>query len=399
MLRGRIEDRNLALVARALEPRGARVHTATVVGDRREDIAGAVRAAIDDDADLVVVTGGLGPTHDDLSMAGIADAAGVPLHVDERALRMASHRNARVPSSEAARRAAARKQGTLPAGSEPLPPAGTAPGAALRVGDAWVVALPGPPWELSQMLAAALDDGPLRELGADVPPPVVARLFGVPESRLVESLDGLPPTALRDLELGICARDGELELTLRPEVSGAEPGVLLDALEAEYGEALYSRDGTGLDDAVAASLRSRGETLAVAESCTGGGLGARITARAGSSAYFLGGVLAYDDAVKREVLGVPDDLLARDGAVSVSVAEAMASGARRLTGADWALSVTGVAGPGGGSADKPVGLVYVCCAGPGAQVVDEHRLSGDRERVRQRAVALALQRLRRALSA
>ncbi len=374
------------------------MHGAVVVGDRRSDIAGAVRAALDAGADLVVVTGGLGPTHDDLSMAGIADAAGVGLQVDERALAMASRRNAGVPASEAARHAAARKQATLPAGAEPLPPAGTAPGAALRAGSAWVLALPGPPWELARMLAAALEDGPMSDFGTDAPAPAVARLFGVPESRLVGALNALGPGALQGVELGICARDGELELTLRTEGPGADPGRLLDALEEEFGAALYSRDGTGLDDLVAMRLRSRDETLAVAESCTGGGLGARITARPGSSDYFLGGVMAYDDVLKRDLLGVPAGLLARHGAVSAHVAEAMASGVRRLTGAVWARSVTGVAGPGGGTAEKPVGLVYVCCAGPGVQRVDEHHLRGDRERIRERAGAMALQRLRRALA-
>jgi PncC family amidohydrolase len=152
-----------------------------------------------------------------------------------------------------------------------------------------------------------------------------------------------------------------------------------------------------VDEVVAGALLAAGQTVAVAESCTGGGLGERLTDRPGSSAYVLGGVISYADEVKRSVLGVDAEVIRRDGAVSRECARQMAEGARRLLGSDWALSVTGIAGPGGGTPDKPVGLVYVGRTGPGGTVVEEHRLRGDRLRIRQRSVALALHLLRRGL--
>jgi nicotinamide-nucleotide amidase len=195
--------------------------------------------------------------------------------------------------------------------------------------------------------------------------------------------------------VGICARDAELEVTVRSAPGDAwAADALEDRLAAELGAALYSRDGATVDEVVARGLLAAGETVAVAESCTGGGLGARLTARPGSSEYVLGGVISYADAVKRDVLGVDANLLRRHGAVSAPVAERMAAGVRELVGSDWALSVTGVAGPGGGTPEKPVGLVYVGVAGPGGVAAREHRLRGDRERIRERSTAIALHALR-----
>ena len=200
--------------------------------------------------------------------------------------------------------------------------------------------------------------------------------------------------------MGICARDAELEITVRSAPGDAwAADALEERLRAELGAALYSRDGATLDEVVARLLVAAGQTVAVAESCTGGGLGARLTARPGSSAYVLGGVISYSDPVKRDVLGVDPRLLRRHGAVSAPVAERMAAGARDLVGSDWALSITGIAGPGGGTPEKPVGLVYVGLAGPDGVAAREHRLRGDREAIRQRSVAMALHALRIALEA
>ncbi len=395
MLRGRIHDRNLALIAAALEPRGIRVDEARVVGDGVSAIAEAVTAGISSGAGIVATTGGLGPTDDDLSMDGVAQALGRPLELNTEALELVSARNARVRATDAARRAAAVKQSTLPEGALVLPPIGTAPGAALRApSGSWVVVLPGPPWELAAMLSRALERGPLRELGGEEAPPRVGRLFGVPESSFVETIRQVDPTVMAEVELGVCARDGELEVTLRGEGSDE----VLAALRERYGDDLYDIDDRGLDELVARALAQRRETLATAESCTGGLLGARLTSRAGSSEIFRGGVVAYDNDVKRDALGVEAGLIERRGAVSPEVAEAMARGARSAMRADWGLSTTGVAGPGGGTPDKPVGLVYIACAGPdGEAVVEELRLGGTRERIRERSVALSLQLLRRAL--
>jgi nicotinamide-nucleotide amidase len=215
----------------------------------------------------------------------------------------------------------------------------------------------------------------------------------------VTAFDRMEAEARSALSVGVCARDGELEVSARFAAADRSAADALElALEREVGAALYSRDGADLDTVVARLLDEAGETLAVAESCTGGGLGARLTAREGASARFLGGVIAYHDAVKREVLGVDEAILRRHGAVSAECAEAMAAGARRLSGSDWALSVTGIAGPGGGSPEKPVGLVHLGLAGPAGVVSERHRLRGDRERVRARSAALALHLLRRSLA-
>lgn len=374
-----------------------------IAGDALPDLVEALSGLLASGVDVLCVSGGLGPTHDDLTMAAVARATGRPLELDRAALAMVRAAGTASGVDPEVARAVQRKQARLPAGAHVLPPAGTAPGCIVAAGDALVVVLPGPPWELRAMWEAALAAGPLAErLRAARPPEErLLRVAGVPESRFVAAFDGMDPADRAALAVGVCARDGELEVTIRFDPSDAPAADALErALEAEVGPALYSRDGTDLDEAVARLLDRDGATLAVAESCTGGGLGARLTARGGASARFLGGVISYADAVKRDVLGVDPEILRRHGAVSAECAEAMAAGARRLAGADWALSITGVAGPGGGSAEKPVGLVYIGIAGPDRAAASErHRLRGDRERIRARSAALALHLLRRTLAA
>ncbi|HMM49443.1 MAG TPA: nicotinamide-nucleotide amidohydrolase family protein, partial [Miltoncostaeaceae bacterium] len=266
----------------------------------------------------------------------------------------------------------------------------------LAVGGSLIVVLPGPPWELRQMWEAAATGLPalaaLWERAGGGRERVV-RLHGIGESQLVEVLDDPAAPSRQLIRLGICARDGELELTMRGRDQPVD--ALIDHLRASLGERLFSDDGRTVDALVAGALRARGETLAVAESCTGGGLGARITAQPGASDILRGGVIAYANEVKRALLGVPEEVLATDGAVSARCACAMASGAREALGCTWALATTGIAGPGGGSDEKPVGLVYVGLAGPHGVRVERHRLRGDREEVRRRTVACALHLLRR----
>lgn len=402
MLRGRIVERDAALVARALEPLGVEVGRVVVVGDRLADLAGALSALLADAPDVVAVTGGLGPTHDDLTMEAVARATGRPLRLDEEALAMVRARGSVPGSGAGAAERAQRKQATLPEGAEPLPPPGTAPGCLLTHGPTLVVVLPGPPWELEAMLSAALERPAVAAVLARGRPPDerVWRIHGVPEARLAEVLAEAPAALLAPLRIGICARDGELEVTVRAaRGASGSADALADRLGAALGPALYRRDGASVDAVIAAALTDRAQTLAVAESCTGGGLGARLTARSGSSAWFLGGVISYADAAKRDLLGVPAEILSRHGAVSRRCAEAMAAGAARALGTDWALSVTGVAGPDGGSSQKPVGLVWIGVAGPFGARAHEHRFRGDRERVRARASVAALHHLREALEA
>jgi nicotinamide-nucleotide amidase len=379
-----------------------RVERVEVVGDDLGALVAAIRAALDGGVDLLCTSGGLGPTHDDLTMEAVAAATGRDLVLDPAALAMVEKRLRGYRRTPGVWRQVAEKQAMLPAGATLLPPAGTAPGAALEHDGAIVVVLPGPPWELREMWEAVRAEPPLAALlarggGASER---VLRAFAVPESRVLAALRPFDQDAWERLAVGICAKDAELEITVR---SAAEDAWAADALEARLGEelgaALYSRDGATVDEVVARRLIAAGQTVAVAESCTGGGLGARLTALPGSSAYMLGGVISYSDDVKRGVLGVDPGLLRRHGAVSAPVAEGMAAGVRELIGSDWALSITGVAGPGGGTPEKPVGLVYVGLAGADGVATAEHRLRGDREAIRDRSAALALHALRIALEA
>ena len=401
VLRGRIPDQNVAPLARSLDERGVVVERVLIAGDDLPDLVAALRELLGSGADLLCVSGGLGPTHDDLTMVAVAEATGRPLALDDGALELVRAAGTAPGVDPGVARAVQEKQASLPRGSTVLAPAGTAPGCVLEADGTLVVVLPGPPWELQAMWGAAVAEGPVADLlgRAHRPEERLLRIAGMPESRFVTAFDGMEAEARSALSVGVCARDGELEVSARFAAADRSAADALElALEREVGAALYSRDGADLDTVVARLLDEAGETLAVAESCTGGGLGARLTAREGASARFLGGVIAYHDAVKREVLGVDEAILRRHGAVSAECAEAMAAGARRLSGSDWALSVTGIAGPGGGSPEKPVGLVHLGLAGPAGVVSERHRLRGDRERVRARSAALALHLLRRSLA-
>lgn len=372
-----------------------------MVGDGLEAIGGALGRLLDEGHDLICVSGGLGPTHDDLTMEAVGRVTGRPLALHEGALELVAARSWSLAGDPAILAALREKQAMLPLGSVMLPPPGTAPGCIVPHGPSVVVVLPGPPWELETMWGAALDEPLLAGVIARAPAARerVLRVHGVPESTLVSAIAALDRADWDRLRVGICARDGELEVTVRcaPADSGAA-----DALEAvvvgALGDAVFSRDGATVDDVVARALTAAGQTVAVAESCTGGGLGARLTARPGSSAYVLGGVVSYADAVKTGVLGVDPGVIARHGAVSPECAEQMALGARRLLGSDWALAITGIAGPGGGGDEKPVGLVHLALAGPAGVRHLEQRRGGDRDAIRARAVAGALHLLRRALA-
>ena len=399
LLDGRTRDSNGAFVCDDLSRRGVKVTELLTIADDAERLTAALRSALDAEPDLLVVGGGLGTTHDDLTAACLAEALGVPLEEDPAALAYV----------EASARAVAerrhldfdeifvlaRRQARLPAGSTPVPPAGVAPGIAAIHGPTRVFAYPGVPYEFQQMwlaTAVALDD---EGFFPDVAVRII-RVFGVGELQVGPILDGLPHDLL---ELGINVGGGEVTVRIRHRRDAAaeeQAGLLVAALAA--GVPVYSTDGRTVDDIVAASLRSRGETLAVAESCTGGLLGARITARPGSSDYFLGGVVSYANQAKIDLLAVPAGMLAQHGAVSAEVARAMAEGARLALRADHALAITGVAGPDGGTPEKPVGLVFIGCAGADGARVREASFPGDRDSVRQFAATTALHLLRASLS-
>lgn len=399
LLDGRTHDTNGAFVSDDLSRHGVKVLSLQVVADEARVLSSALRHALSLSPDLLLIGGGLGTTHDDLTAACLAAVLGVPLREHAGALRAL-----RQAASAVARRrgldpdgvlARARRQALLPEGAEPLPPAGLAPGILARHGRTRIVALPGVPHEFRSMWVAFA--GRLAAEGF-FPPVVVRELrcWGVGELQVGPLVEASPHDLV---EVGVNVGGGEVTVRLRYDARtpGAEAQAEHLVATLVAGAPVYSRDGRTVDEMVADGLRGHAATLAVAESCTGGGLGARLTALPGSSDYFLGGVVSYANEVKAGVLGVPREALERHGAVSAVVADAMASGVRRLLGSDYALAITGVAGPGGGSPGKPVGLVYVALADPEGVTVERHHLPGDRAAVREGAASAALHLLRRRL--
>ena len=399
LVRGDRHDRNGPYLAASLQRLGIDPVRITVVGDEPAELEAALRAGLEED--LLVVSGGLGPTHDDRTIELLALAAGRPLAVDEELAAEIEELSRRV--AERLRRPYAdfaggvRKQATLPAGAEWVGLVGTAPAVVLDTGSCAAVALPGPPRELQELWPRVLETAPLRRLRerSHAPERRVLRLFGVSESAVAQSLaaaggegDGVAVT--------ICARDFEIHVDLLAAPGAGGRAAALEVALAEANERyLFSRDERSTAELVLDLLRARDLTLATAESCTGGLVAARLTDVPGSSDVFLGGIVAYADEVKIAQLGVPEGVLAEHGAVSEEAAAAMAQGARARLGADVAVSVTGVAGPGGGTGEKPVGLVFLHAAGPGGELARRLDFPGDRETIRQRAAVVALHLVRR----
>jgi nicotinamide-nucleotide amidase len=403
LVRGERTDLNGPFLAREALRLGLEPARIAIVGDAEEELEAALREGLA--ADACFVSGGLGPTHDDRTVEMIAKALGVGLHVDEeleRQIEAVSRAAAeRLKRDYADFSAGVTKQATIPDGAISLGLAGTAPGLLLARGDGRVVViLPGPPSELQRLWPAALETDAFRALLARTQAPGrrVMRFFGVSESAVARALaeaggDG------NGVEVTICARDFEIHVDLVVE-PGAEARA--DALEAAFVPPverwLYARDERAIEEHVLALCRERGWTLASAESCTGGLVAARLTSVPGSSDVFLGGVVAYADEVKQRELAVPAALLAAHGAVSPEVAEAMARGARDRLGIDVAVAVTGIAGPGGGTPEKPVGLVYLHVEGPDGGVGREFSFPGDRASIRARSAVGALHLVRRLLT-
>ncbi len=402
VLRGRVADQNGSYLSAWCDANGIAVVMVTIVGDEREVIARTVREHLAAGVDLVVTTGGLGVTHDDLTMAAVSEATGIALAEHDPALRLVRAASATAPHHRSIpahiREATERKQAMLPRGAVMLAPIGTAPGCIVPIGEQRVVVLPGPPYELERMWADATTAPVLAELIARAGGPArrVLRLHAVVESQLVAALDQMPKGTRDGARLGICAKAGEVELTLADIAEGGAQR-LGDAIERAFPGATFTRTGEAIEQVVGAMLADRGQRVAVAESCTGGLLGSRLTSVAGASAWFVGGVIVYNNALKRDVLGVSDEILTTDGAVSLASAKAMACGARALTDADWGVSITGIAGPGGGTPEKPVGTVCIGCAGPDTVAVEAHHFRGDRALIRERASVYAMHLLRRAL--
>jgi nicotinamide-nucleotide amidase len=403
VLSGIIRDANGPWLAERLRELGVSLAHVVVVGDRPDD----VRAALDFLAgmDLIITTGGLGPTADDLTAEVVASFAARPSSVDpdleERIWQIVSRMRRRWrDASDEGMRAGARKQALVPSGAVVLEPVGTAPGLVVS-GDGVppVVVLPGPPGELQPMWEEAVQAPPLRALLArtGVLEQRIIRMIGIPESELARTLRGM--SGLDRLEITTCLRRGELEVaTVFPREAADDYAAFEAALLERHGASVFSVDGATIDEIVAELLLGPPvRTVAVAESCTGGLMAGRLTDRAGSSAYVLGGVVVYSNEAKVAQAGVPAALIERVGAVSPEVASALADGARDRFGADLGIGITGIAGPGGGTPEKPVGMVCVCVASDSDRVERTLQLPGDRAMVRDRTTTAVMHLLRRLL--
>ncbi len=406
LLTGAISDRNGPWVARELASIGFEVAHVQLVGDRPGDLTRALRFAAEDGCVLVVTSGGLGPTADDLTGEVVAGFAGVDLVLDEamyaRIAGILAGFAARTGFGGPALDEANRKQAMVPRGAIALDPVGTAPGLVVsRPGGPLVVVLPGPPRELQGMWPAALAAAPVRELLAGVPGAAARslRYYGLPESEIAATLREIEAQLdLSGVEITTCLRRSELEVDLRPQPGADAAAAALHAeLAARHARHLISADGTSTDELLATALRERGWTVATGESCTGGMLASRLVDRAGSSEYVAGGVVAYSNTAKTDLLGVPAELIATHGAVSPEVARALADGARARFGADVGIGITGVAGPGGGTEAKPVGYVCFCVTtGDGQVIARDPRLPGSRSDIRERSTDAGMHLLLRA---
>lgn len=405
VLTGRVADRNGPWVADRLLELGVELAHITICGDRPADIEAQLRFLRSENVDLIVTTGGLGPTADDMTVSTVARFCGRELIVDEameaKIAAIVARWMARFPDMDVeAVLAANRKQAMVPDGAAVLDPVGTAPGVVVA-GSPTVIVLPGPPKELQGMWAAAVATKEVQQAiaGRTAYQQDTVRMFGVAESGLAETLRTAEQTlpGFPGLEITTCLRRGELEMVTRYEPeSEAAYRALMDLVRERHGAAIFSEDGSTVDEQVAGLLAGR--RIATAESCTAGMLAARLTDRAGSSGYVAGGVVAYANEAKVGLLGVDAALIAEYGAVSAEVAEAMAAGALDRFGADTTVAITGVAGPGGGTEDKPVGTVWFCVQVSGGPTVTRCvRVPGERADVRERSTTVAMHLLRRAL--
>ncbi|HEV8153404.1 MAG TPA: competence/damage-inducible protein A [Solirubrobacteraceae bacterium] len=412
VLTGRVTDRNGPWLSDRLRELGVDLAFTVIVADRPQDITAALSFLAARGADLVLTSGGLGPTADDLTAEVVGAFQGREMVLDEalegRIWAILEPLRRRWPNlDEDAVRAANRKQAVVPRGATILEPVGTAPGLVVPPADGrdgpTVVVLPGPPRELQPMWPAATATEAVRAAlaGATTYRQETVRLFGIPESEIAETLRRAPGRGidLDVLEVTTCLRRGEIEMVTRFEPPAQGDYDRLVALVRErHADTLFSEDGRSVDRLVAEGLRLRGWTIATAESCTGGLLGGRLTELPGSSDYVQGGLIVYADEAKVALAGVDGELLARHGAVSTEVAEALADGARARLDADVGVGVTGIAGPGGGTEEKPVGLVCFSVAGPhGGRLTRSLRLPGGRFDVRDRSTTVALHLVRRLL--
>ena len=402
VLSGYVTDRNGPWLSERLADLGVEVEEITVVGDRPEDLEGALRHMRDQGLDLIVTSGGLGPTADDLTAEVVGRFAGRKLVLDEemeeKIAQIIARYARRLRFDPEAVREGNRKQAMVPEGAVAIDPAGTAPGLVVPADGQVVIVLPGPPRELQDMWPRALAAAPAQEvLGRAQPYTTMSiRMFGIPESELAKALREIEDegVALDQLEVTTCLRGGELVTDVRHRDGSEEAAEGLRAGLAErLGQFTYTESGESIEEVVFRLLGDR--TIAVAESESGGLLAGRLTLRPGSSQWFAVGVVSYSNESKAKLLGVDPKLIESKGAVSPEVAEAIADGAIERIDADVGCAVTGIAGPDGGSEEKPVGYVCFCAkTAAGERLARDPVLPGSRTDVRERSVVVALHLVR-----
>ena len=402
VLTGRIADRNGPWLSERLAEMGVDVAHILVVGDRPDDLEAALRFMAAEGMDLVVTSGGLGPTADDLTAEVVGRFAGREMVLDEEIegkIEAILRNFARSFNFDPeAVREANRKQAIVPEGSIPLDPVGTAPGLVVPADGRVVVVLPGPPRELQPMWPAAVATEPVGGVLERATPlhGYTLRMFGTPESEIAKSLREIEAEgiAIPEVEITTCLRRGEIEIDVRyRDDATATAEAVQEGLRARHSRHLFSLDGETIDAQVARLLQ--GHRLGLAESCSGGLLAARITDLPGSSGYMAGGVVSYSNEAKADLLGVDPSLIEAKGAVSPEVAEAMAIGALARFEADVAVAITGIAGPEGGSEEKPVG--YVCFnarLADGTVLARDPVIPGGRADIRERSALVGMHLLR-----
>lgn len=402
VLTGRIADRNGPWISERLAELGVEVAHILIVGDRPDDLEAALRFMAAEGMDLIVTSGGLGPTADDLTAEVVGRFAGLAMVLDEEMEEKiaAILRNfaRRFHFDEEAVREANRKQAMVPEGAIALDPVGTAPGLVVPAGERVAIVLPGPPRELRPMWPAAIESRPVQAILARATPLLAytVRMFGIPESEIAKSLREIEAggVELAAVEITTCLRRGEIEIDVRYRAEQAPVAEAVRAGLADRHERhLFSLEGETVDSQVARLLQGR--RLGLAESCSGGLLAARITDLPGASSYFAGSVVAYSNEAKSQLLGVDPELIEAHGAVSSEVAAAMSAGALERFAADVAVSITGIAGPDGGTEQKPVG--YVCFdarLADGTSIARQPTIPGGRDDVRERSALVAMHLLR-----
>ena len=393
LLCGEVVDTNACHIAAKLYDLGARVLRHATIGDCEEAIAAALEE-LASASDAVVVTGGLGPTPDDMTAAAAARAAGSELVLSNQALQHLASFAERIPGGL---HPANQRQALVPAGCSLIPnPLGTACGFTFRLGSAQLFFLPGVPSEMERMLEDTVLPA-LAERGSQAGRRITLKLFGISEAAAAAKLEGCLAVE-SPVELAYCVKFPEIHLILRCQARHEESmAAAAAAVRERLGSFIFAQGEQTMDSVLASLFKKSGLTLALAESCSGGMIAARITAEPGSSGYFLEGDVTYSNQAKTRRLQVPAELIAAKGAVSAEVASAMAIGARRAAGTDLALAVTGIAGPDGGTQDKPVGTVFVALADATGCRVNGYHFPGDRAGVRSITCFTALDWLRKYL--